>query len=56
MCEGKVTRREKCRWCDADEANADAERWPWPTKDPSGEKVDLAGGMRGYLRGMGAYL
>ncbi len=25
MCEGKVTRREKCRWCDADEANADAE-------------------------------
>lgn len=25
MCKGKVTRREKCRWCDADEANADAE-------------------------------
>ena len=19
-------------------------RWPWPTKDPSGEKVDLRGG------------
>lgn len=31
-------------------------RWPLSTKDPSGEKVDLAGGMRGYLRGMGAYL
>lgn len=31
-------------------------RWPWPTKDPSGEKVDLAGGMRGYLCGMSANL
>lgn len=30
--------------------------WPWPTKDPSGEKVDLAGGMRGYLCGMSANL
>lgn len=56
-----MTWREKCRWCDAGEADADAltpmpKRWPWPTKDLSGEKVDLRGGMRGYLRGMGAYL
>ncbi|MDK6400629.1 hypothetical protein QP426_05100 [Pauljensenia sp. UMB1235] len=46
-----MARREKCRWSDAD-----AERWPWPTKNSSGEKVDLRGGMRGYLRGMGANL
>lgn len=56
MCEGKVTRREKCRWSDADEANADAEALAVADEGPEWRKVDLAGGMRGYLRGMGAYL
>lgn len=47
MCKGKVTRREKCRWCDADEANADAEALAVADEGPEWRK---SGSGRWYAR------